>query len=130
MLIFSLLNSFFLINLYAIEYLILIIMQFTVISDKDNLLHNPDSISRMIFHMIVFILMYVVCRIWVGYKKELDGAIDERDALKRKTDQDMEDFLSNISHELRTPVNVVNGMSGLILRKKTERMLKLSGRPG
>ena len=118
MLIFSLLDSFFLINLYAIEYLILIIMQFTVISDKDNLLHNPDSISRMIFHMIVFILMYVVCRIWVGYKKELDGAIDERDALKRKTDQDMEDFLSNISHELRTPVNVVNGMSGLILKKE------------
>ena len=25
-----------------------------------------------------------------------------------------EDFLSNISHELRTPVNVVNGMSDLL----------------
>ncbi|MBR1522913.1 MAG: HAMP domain-containing histidine kinase, partial [Lachnospiraceae bacterium] len=121
MLMFSLLDSVFLINLYAIEYLLLIIMQFTVISDADDLLHNPDSISRMIFHMIVFILMYVVCRIWIGYKKELNGAIGERDELKRKTDQDMEDFLSNISHELRTPVNVVNGMSGLILKKENRQ---------
>ena len=29
----------------------------------------------------------------------------------------MEDFLSNISHELRTPVNVVNGMSDLLIRR-------------
>ena len=30
----------------------------------------------------------------------------------------MEDFLVNISHELRTPVNVINGMSTLILKKE------------
>ena len=29
----------------------------------------------------------------------------------------MEDFLSNISHELRTPVNVVNGMSDLLIKR-------------
>ena len=32
-------------------------------------------------------------------------------------DANMEDFLSNISHELRTPVNVVNGMSDLLDKK-------------
>ena len=33
------------------------------------------------------------------------------------TEADMEDFLTNISHELRTPVNVVNGMSEMLLKK-------------
>ena len=68
--------------------------------------------------MIIFALMYAVCRMWIGYKRELNVAIREREDVMKKADDDMEDFLSNISHELRTPVNVVNGMSGLILKKE------------
>lgn len=118
MVMFSLLGSVRLINLYAIEYILLIFMQFTVINDKNEIFSNVDYISRIIFHIIIFALMYSVCRIWIGSRKEMNSDITGKEEEIRKTNQDMEDFLSNISHELRTPVNVVNGMSGLILKRE------------
>ena len=44
--------------------------------------------------------------------------LEHRNEEKEKARTEMEDFLVNISHELRTPVNVINGMSTLILKKE------------
>ena len=43
--------------------------------------------------------------------------VAEKESRINAVDADMEDFLSNISHELRTPVNVVLGMSEIQLKK-------------
>lgn len=81
---------------------------------------KPDSlmIFRIIFH----------CVVAVGVYKGLNDALknnrkdrDELEVLYREqqvSKEETEDFLVNISHELRTPVNVINGMSGLILKKE------------
>jgi signal transduction histidine kinase len=44
--------------------------------------------------------------------------IEKREKASEEDKRDMEDFLSNISHELRTPVSVVNGMSQLFLKNE------------
>ena len=46
--------------------------------------------------------------------------MESKDERIEDYESDMEDFLSNISHELRTPVNVVNGMSELLIKKGVE----------
>ncbi len=75
-------------------------------------------ISRIILHVIVEICIYrglVECiRHNAAIREELSGK--EKDEETER--EGMEDFLVNISHELRTPVNVINGMTTLILKKE------------
>ena len=54
----------------------------------------------------------------VGFPLNEVKALVKQEQEAKETKEDMEDFLSNISHELRTPVNVVNGMSRLFLKRE------------
>ena len=81
---------------------------------------HPDSalVSRVILHIVAEVCIYrglVECiRRNVSMREELSGK--EKDEAAER--EGMEDFLVNISHELRTPVNVINGMTTLILKKE------------
>ena len=77
------------------------------------------TISVIVLHMIAVLLIYFVCIRSVNSRMELEQTNQEKDERIESYESDMEDFLSNISHELRTPVNVVNGMSDILLRKSS-----------
>ena len=65
----------------------------------------------------IFLLEYVVY-IWTKRNAEgsrqLLGAIEELESVEHKKD----DFLANVSHEIRTPINTICGMSELVLREE------------
>lgn len=80
---------------------------------------TPLIISRLILHLCVVSFTYGIADDIIRKRKD-DLANDERllqeqKYLRRRT----EDFMANVSHELRTPVNVVTGLSAVMLERDT-----------
>ncbi|MBO4267579.1 MAG: response regulator [Lachnospiraceae bacterium] len=105
-------------NLILTEFFFLIIMQVVRNASAGLITFDSLTISRIILHCVT-----EVCGFFVLREIILNDAVDtqelERLNEERENDKsDMEDFLANISHELRTPVNVINGLSTIILKKE------------
>ena len=83
-----------------------------------KLVFNALTISRILLHIVVEIAVYkVLCEVIKGSQRAFDE-LTKRNEESRINRNQMEDFLVNISHELRTPVNVINGMSLMILKEE------------
>ncbi|MBR5116322.1 MAG: HAMP domain-containing histidine kinase, partial [Lachnospiraceae bacterium] len=115
---FSFMDHLFMMNLLLIEYAILMIIQLVLASDGGRLTPDTLNISRFFLHVTIVLLVYISCMKIISDRTESARVDKEKDERIESYDADMEDFLSNISHELRTPVNVVNGMSDLMIRRK------------
>ena len=115
---FSFMDQIYMMNLILIEYFIVMIMQYVMAVAGEGIVFDTLNISRVILHMTIVVLIYFSCIKSIGDRTEMAMADEEKEYRLESYDRDMEDFLSNISHELRTPVNVVNGMSELLLKRK------------
>ena len=115
--IFSFYDRIFVLNMVLIEYAFIMCFQFLFLVNPDTFTFDSLTISRICLQLVVVITIYFVCKMSVNNRLEQAKAIKQRDDDIASYDNDMDDFLSNISHELRTPVNVVNGMSMLLLKK-------------
>ncbi len=117
---YSFFNQAYMMHLFLIEYVFIMVIQFWLLPNSEYMDFNALETSRVILHVSIVVLIYFCC-----VKAAYDHVeLDERDRETRKhienNENDMEDFLSNISHELRTPVNVVNGMSDLMIKKNAD----------
>ena len=61
-----------------------------------------------------------ICEMFSVSKSMADDLEKELEDMKQQS----EDFMANISHELRTPINVVTGLSGLLLDEEKEEKKK------
>ncbi len=114
----SLLDRLYMLNIILIEFVAVTMNQVFMNYTDDMTEIDALLISRIVLHAGTVICIYVFCRLTVRNRiaqkeKQLRGEIEANE-----TKEDMEDFLSNISHELRTPVNVVNGMSRLFMNRE------------
>nr|MCR5773819.1 HAMP domain-containing histidine kinase [Lachnospiraceae bacterium] len=106
-------------HIFLIEYFIIIVIQLVMVMKKADVVIDSLGVSRLFLHVSGVLLVYLNC------VRHIQGRIDMKEKDKNKDrqiaayDEDMENFLSNISHELRTPVNVVNGMSDLLIKRNT-----------
>ncbi len=100
------------------EFFILMGIQTVMTFVIDGTKTDSLTVFRIIFHCVVAVGVYK------GLNDALKNNRRDRDELEvmykeqQASREETEDFLVNISHELRTPVNVINGMSGLILKKE------------
>ncbi len=103
-----------LLKLGIAEYAIIMVLQFYYLFKDPTVNLDRFAVMRIVFHIVTVIAVFVLARISVF------GRASEQKRIKRWQDaamensHDMEDFLSNISHELRTPVNVISGMTTLL----------------
>ncbi|MCR4904194.1 MAG: response regulator [Butyrivibrio sp.] len=106
------------IHIYMIEYFIILAIQ--VVMTVKGVLPFFDSlnVSRIFLHVVAVLFVYLNCVNSIQERIETREQVIEKDNKLEEYDEDMEDFLSNISHELRTPINVLNGMSDLLIRKQ------------
>ncbi|MCR5747634.1 MAG: response regulator [Lachnospiraceae bacterium] len=113
----SIMNRNVFLHVFMLEYLLVIVIQIVMAVKYSNLYFGTASIFRLILHVSGVLLVYLNCIRQI--QRRLDMMKKERikDKQIEAYDEDMEDFLSNISHELRTPVNVVNGMSDLLIKR-------------
>lgn len=107
------------VNFIIIEYIILMVIQFFFLYRSDTVL-TPFTTVKIVFHIGSALTLYLFSRLTINRR------VAEREKLNvwrqkvKENEHDMEDFLSNISHEFRTPVNVINGMTA-ILKKNEEK---------
>ncbi|MCR5256065.1 MAG: response regulator [Acetatifactor sp.] len=85
-----------------------------------------DSMGRLvdIFQMINVLFIEVVVYVWVRKSLSKDRKNDEVLAEVEAAEKTKDDFLANVSHEIRTPVNTICGMSDLALRDSNPESVK------
>ncbi len=130
MLTYSLLNTIYMMNILLLEYFALVILQFTGIPGGVDVEFTREGATRMFLQISIIIITYFLCIKCISDRLEADDEMKKTKERIVTNDSSMEDFLANISHELRTPVNVVNGMSDLLIKKgigKEAESIKTAG---
>lgn len=94
----------------------------TMAYELTNMLYNGtkfDSlvISRTILHIFMISMIGWFARIIIDkWAMVLEESMNEIEFLKDATAR-LDDFLANVSHEIRTPVNAVIGLTGVCIEK-------------
>ncbi len=114
---YSLFNNLYMINLFLGEYFVILAVQLILAFNNSNFVFDPLNVSRILLHFCIIFFIYFCCSRSVNDRLTVIESEKCKDEKIENYDADMEDFLSNISHELRTPVNVVNGMSDLMIKR-------------
>ena len=117
MAVFSLLDKAYMMHVFLAEYVLILFIQYILTLTGDGFTGDLLSYAKIILHMICVFFMYLYCLRAISDRVRNKDLENEKDAQIEAYDADMEDFLSNISHELRTPVNVVSGMSDLMIKR-------------
>ena len=104
-------------RLILIEFMVLIITQ-VVMAKRDHFVFDSMTISRVLLHIISMACLYNVLKTIVEKILERNSSVEKLENTIRSNDHDMDDFLVNLSHELRTPINVINGLTDLILKRE------------
>ncbi len=110
----ALADRLILLDIALMEYPVVMMFQIYVTSRNKTSDYSVFSIIYTAFQFLFIMIFYLISRIGLNHR------ISERIGRKKwmeavsANDRDMEDFLSNISHELRTPINVINGMTALM----------------
>ena len=83
-------------------------IQFTSIED------GTRKLLQVVSFFIIFCVTYYLVKTHVELKEELMETIKNLE----KAEQSKDDFMANVSHEIRTPINTVCGMSEMVLREE------------
>ena len=116
MITYSILNCTYMMNILLVEFFCILLINIMNIPGGAPIVYDRLNISRILLHIAIVLLVYYICVRSINERLEEEEERSEKEELIEKNDASMEDFLSNISHELRTPVNVVNGMSDLLIK--------------
>ena len=104
--------------IFLAEFYALLAVQTVRAARADAIVFDSLTISRILLHCIAEFCIYKALKEII-----LNGEFDTAELAKRNEERaidkvDMEDFLVNISHELRTPVNVISGLSSIIFKNE------------
>ncbi len=97
-----------------ISYNALVLYYIFVVKQLNWGMYSSDigMISRVLQgYLTLFIVIYLVYR----YKTSQESMLEMIDAL-RKSEREKDDFLANVSHEIRTPINTICGVSEIMLK--------------
>ncbi|MCR4591262.1 MAG: response regulator [Lachnospiraceae bacterium] len=114
---YSMLCRGYMMNILLLEYFTLIFIHCINLPGGAPIEFTRLNVTRMLLHFVVVLFVFFINIRMINDRVEDKDEQKLREDRMEANDASMEDFLSNISHELRTPVNVVNGMSDLLIKK-------------
>ncbi|MBQ5534425.1 MAG: HAMP domain-containing histidine kinase, partial [Lachnospiraceae bacterium] len=123
MITFTIAHRISLLNLILAEYALVMGIQFYFLYRNDAIDMNAFETMRIVYHICTVLTMYVFSRLTVKRRNLEKEQNREWVNLVSQNNHDMEDFLSNISHELRTPVNVISGMTTIMQKENDSKEL-------
>ena len=81
---------------------------------------DVGMVSRVLQgYLTLFLVIYLVYR----YKSSQESMLEMIAALK-KSEREKDDFLANVSHEIRTPINTICGISEIMLKNDVPAAMK------
>lgn len=78
------------------------------------------TLARVVLGAMCLLCALAVSRFFIEKQIRSQKIQEEAEQKLKNERQEYERFLANVSHELRTPINVVNGMSEIILNQELE----------
>ena len=111
------LNKIYMMNALLLEFFAVWMIQFVGLAGGEPLVYDRLTVYRILLHAAIVVLVYLITVRFIQNRLESEEEARINAGRIAANDNSMEDFLSNISHELRTPVNVVNGMSDLLIKR-------------
>ena len=95
------------------------------------MVHNTTGLSgtfvasvRTLWHLVLIALAGVVTTELLNAIKRAESVKNERIEQLEKENKGASDFLANVSHEIRTPVNAVMGLTRVCMDKETDPQIK------
>lgn len=88
-------------------------------------LSSPSDVYHLMIPVANTLLIIALVFFWVNRRKASASVMMNVISELRRAERSKDDFMANVSHEIRTPINTINGMS-VILLAETEptRMLE------
>ena len=117
MVVYSLFGRAYMMHATLLEFFVVLFIHFINMPGGEPILLDKLNVFRILLHICIVLLVYYFCTRNIEDRLYEEEEKKEREERIASNDSNMEDFLSNISHELRTPVNVVNGMSDLLIKR-------------
>ncbi|MBO4374223.1 MAG: response regulator [Lachnospiraceae bacterium] len=114
---YSVLRKVYMMHFMLAEFFAILFIQLINLPEGEPVVYDRLTVSRLLLQIVVVLFVYNVSVRSINDRIDDDEEKKVMDRLIASNNESMEDFLSNISHELRTPVNVVNGMSDLLIKK-------------
>lgn len=81
-------------------------------------IHTPNDILRLVLHIISAYVISLVVWITIRIREETSEKLMENIRELEIVEKSKDDFMVNISHEIRTPINAVCGMSEALLQEE------------
>ncbi|MCH5271502.1 MAG: response regulator [Lachnospiraceae bacterium] len=95
-----------------------LLLQKTVdLSSGDAIIQTVLEIFSL--YLINYIVFFLIKKRLEGIKKQMDVIISLKAAERSK-----DDFMANVSHEIRTPINTICGMSEIVLREELSSQVR------
>ncbi|MBQ6442092.1 MAG: response regulator [Lachnospiraceae bacterium] len=126
MVVVTMLGRIHFLTFFLSEFFVLFAIQLVYALMSHSIPMDSLGISRIILHVIAEICIYRALLECIRQNALIHEELSGKEKDEATEREGMEDFLVNISHELRTPVNVINGMTTLMLKKEiTEDVLSI-----
>ena len=112
-------ETYNIINLCMVAYYFTMFYDFIFVVDGSV---EVDSlmISRTLLHLMLVYMAGRLSKIIIRRRKQERKNTNDIVAALEETNRRTEDFLTNVSHELRTPINVVTGLTAVMLKNETD----------
>ncbi|MCR5452808.1 MAG: HAMP domain-containing histidine kinase, partial [Lachnospiraceae bacterium] len=112
--VFSMLEETVIIDFGIIIYLFLMGYQVFVLHNEAEF-NSMFELSKIILHIVVVALIAYGAKITIRSRKKVNQGFEKTIEDMSSVNRQMEDFMVNVSHELRTPINVVTGLSMVLM---------------
>lgn len=85
---------------------------------------NAENTIRTLLLMGNVFVVECVMYLWVKKRDESDDWYSKTIEVLNEAQRSKDDFLANVSHEIRTPINTICGMSEIVLKEEDPRKMK------
>ena len=104
--------------LAVIEFFILFTVQVYTKLSSGEVIDRAVYFTRASLHALTLLCAHKAFKELINVEVRNREETEDRNRIEEEEKSQMEDFLVNISHELRTPINVINGLTSIILKRE------------
>ena len=101
MITFMVFKSIHMMNILLIEYFVILFIHFINLPGEEPIVLDRVNVTRLLLHTAIVVLIYYIIIRAINERMAEDEENRLNEERVEKNDAGMEDFLSNISHELR-----------------------------